>query len=214
MTTNTDASDRVQDPASTAADEGRHVADVAKEEAANVASTAASQARSVMDDAVGQVRSQLGEQATTQRDRLAGTLRSFGDDVEQMASHSAGPSLATELAHEVADRARALGSRLEEREPARLLDDLRDFARRRPGTFLLGALAAGVVAGRLLRGAADGAAAAELAGPESGTTTEPEPRAGGAAAGLTPDVLPASPPVPPAPPGQPRIEPAGRGADS
>ena len=47
--------------------------------------------------------------------------------------------------------------------PAQLLDDARDFARRKPGTFLLGALAAGVVAGRLFRATADGAAAASLA---------------------------------------------------
>jgi len=33
---------------------------------------------------------------------------------------------------------------------------VRGFARRRPGTFLLGALAAGIVAGRLARGAKDG----------------------------------------------------------
>ena len=75
--------------------------------------------------------------------------------------------MATDLAREVSDRVRTLGSHLENREPAQLLDDARDFARRRPGTFLLGALAAGVVAGRLFRATADGAAAASLA--DSGT---------------------------------------------
>jgi hypothetical protein len=77
--------------------------------------------------------------------------------------------MATDLAREVSDRVRALGSHLEGREPGQLLDDARDFARRRPGTFLLGALAAGVVAGRMFRATADGAAAASLA--ESGGST-------------------------------------------
>ena len=35
------------------------------------------------------------------------------------------------------------------------LDEVRSFARRRPGTFLLAAAAAGLVAGRLTRGAVD-----------------------------------------------------------
>jgi len=77
--------------------------------------------------------------------------------------------MATDLAREVSDRVRTLGTHLENREPSQLLDDARDFARRRPGTFLLGALAAGVVAGRLFRATADGAAAASLA--DSGSTT-------------------------------------------
>jgi hypothetical protein len=82
-----------------------------------------------------------------------------------------GPSqgMATDLAQEVSDRVRALGSHLENRDPGQLLDDARDFARRRPGTFLLGALAAGVVAGRMFRATADGAAAASLA--ETGGTS-------------------------------------------
>ena len=46
-----------------------------------------------------------------------------------------------------------MGNRLDGREPSQILDDVRAFARRRPGAFLLGALAAGVVAGRITRGA-------------------------------------------------------------
>ena len=44
---------------------------------------------------------------------------------------------------------------LDQRDPGELLDEVRGIARRKPGTFLLGALAAGVVAGRLTRGAVD-----------------------------------------------------------
>ncbi len=119
-----------------------------------------------------QVTSQLSDQATTGRDRLSETLRTLGEDLQQMAEGQ-GPAqgMATDLAREVSDRVRALGSHLEDRDPSQLLEDARSFARRRPGTFLLGALAAGVVAGRLFRATADGAAAASLVDSASTGTT-------------------------------------------
>lgn len=162
--------DKAKDTASTAADQGKQVAGTAKDEALNVAGTAAEQARNVVGDAKQQVTTQLNDQATTGRDKLSETLRTLGDDLQKMAQGE-GPSqgMATDLAQQVSDRVRAFGSHLENREPAQLLDDARDFARRRPGTFLVGALAAGVVAGRMFRATADGAAAASLA--ESGGTT-------------------------------------------
>ncbi len=165
----TGSTDQAKQAASTAADQGKQVAGTAKDEALNVAGTATEQARNVVGEARQQVTTQLSDQATTGRDKLSETLRTLGEDLQQMAQGQ-GPSqgMATDLAQEVSDRVRALGSHLESREPAQLLDDARDFARRRPGTFLVGALAAGVVAGRMFRATADGAAAASLA--ESGGT--------------------------------------------
>ncbi len=177
MTTDTTTAERAQETASTA-----------KDEAQNVAATAAEQARNLAGETRQQVSQQLGEQASTQRDKLVGTLRTLGDDLEQMAGQDAAPGLAADLAREVADRARAVSTHLDGREPGQLLGDVRDFAQRRPGTFLLGALAAGVVAGRLFRATADGAAAATLA-PDT-PTPAPEP------VGTT------NPPMPPVTPGQ------------
>lgn len=157
--------DTMKTTASTAADQGRRVADTAKTEVQNVAETAVRQTRNVMTDAAQQVSGQVSDQAMVQRDKLSQTLRTFGDDLERMASQGQDSGLAADLVREVASRARAFGSHLEGREPTQLLDEVRDVARRRPGTFLLGALAAGVVAGRLFRATADGAAAAELAEP-------------------------------------------------
>lgn len=144
------AADQAKQTAGTAADEGRHVAGVAKDEAQNVLQESKQQAQNLLDEA----RSQLDEQSRTQRDRLVGTLRTFGDDVEKMAGgEQVGGGMAQDLARQVAERARDLSARIDGREPAELLDEVRSFARRRPGTFLLGAVAAGVVAGRLTRGA-------------------------------------------------------------
>ena len=159
MTTSSSAHERTTAAASTATDEGRHVAGVAKDEAHHVASEAATQARHVAQEVLRDVSGQMSEQSRTQQDRLSTTLRSLGDDLEKMAAQ-ADTGLAGDLAREVADRARSASQHLEGREPAELLDDVRRFARQRPGTFLIGALGAGVVAGRLLRGTKDGAQAA------------------------------------------------------
>jgi hypothetical protein len=161
-TSGTDTSGTAKQAASTAADQGKHLAGTTKDEALNVAGTAAEQARNVIGDARQQVTTQVNDQATTGRDKLSQTLRTFGDDLQQMAEQGPDQGMAVDLAREVSDRVRALGSHLEAREPGDLLADARDFARRRPGTFLLGALAAGVVAGRMFRATADGAAAASL----------------------------------------------------
>lgn len=113
-----------------------------------------------MDQTLHQVTGQMTDQASTQRDKPSETLRTLGDDLEQMPSQGQGSGLAADLTRELSERARAFGSHLQDRNPGQLLDDARVFARRRPGKFLLGALAAGVVAGRLFRTTADGAAAA------------------------------------------------------
>lgn len=146
----TGAKEQAKQAAGTATDEGKHVAGVAKDEARQVAQDAKVQAQNLMDGA----KTQIDEQSRTQRDRLVATLQAFSDDLERMASGQGGGSgMATDMARQLADRTRRVSSRLEGREPTELLEEVRDFARRKPGTFLLGALAAGVVAGRLTRGA-------------------------------------------------------------
>jgi hypothetical protein len=124
-----------------------------------VASEAASQARNLVEEARGQVE----EQSRSQRDRLVAMLSSFSDDLDSMRHEESGTEgtqgLAADAVRMVSERARDLSVRLDGREPRELIEDVRGFARRRPGSFLLGSLAAGVVAGRLLRGAKDAAGA-------------------------------------------------------
>jgi hypothetical protein len=142
------AKEQAKATAGTAADEGARVAGVAQGEAQKVASEAKFQTQHLL----GQATSQVEEHSRAQRDRLVGTLRTLSDDLDQMAGRSEG-GVARDLVREVADRARGLTSSLDAREPRDLLEDVRAYARRRPGTFLVGALLAGVVAGRLTRGA-------------------------------------------------------------
>jgi hypothetical protein len=144
------AKEQAQQAAGTAKDEGKRVASVAKDEAQSVAEEAKNQARGLLDEATSQLDSQSQEQKT----RLAGTVRTFGEDLDSMRSQGEGSDgIAGQLVQQVADQARSLASHLDDRQPRELLEDVRGFARRRPGTFLLGALTAGVVVGRLTRGA-------------------------------------------------------------
>ena len=137
--------EQAQQAAGTAAGEGRRVASVAQDEARNVAAEARTQVRGLVDQA-GQ---QVDDQTRQQKGRLVDTMNSLSHDLEGMASEQGG--MAADLVREVAQRTRSISSHLDQREPRELLDDVRSFARRRPGTFLLGALAAGVVVGRLAR---------------------------------------------------------------
>jgi hypothetical protein len=149
MTTTSESDSKVREAAGTASEETRRVGNVASEEVQNVAGEAASQVRQLADEA----RTQVEEQSKNQRDRMTARLRTFSDDLASMQQQTGGQGLAGELVKMVSDRARQVSSQLEDREPGELLEDVRSFARRRPGTFLLGSLAAGVIAGRLLRGA-------------------------------------------------------------
>lgn len=133
------------------ADQAKHVAGVAGQEAKQVASDVKEQARGLLEE----TRTQVQDQSRTQRDRLVDTLRSVSDDLDQMAQERSG--LASDAVREVSHRARAFSQRLDGREPSELLEDLRSFARRRPGVFLAGAVISGVVAGRILRGTRDAA---------------------------------------------------------
>jgi enamine deaminase RidA (YjgF/YER057c/UK114 family) len=164
MTTDTSAAERARGAVSTASDEGKHVAGVAADEAKSVASEAKDQFRGLAEQTMGDVQGQVEDQTRQQKDRLAGTLATFGSDLGSMAEDRSG--LAADVAHAMADRARALSQHLDRREPRELLDDVRRFARQRPGTFLIGALAAGVVVGRFARSTKDAATAADAPGTE------------------------------------------------
>ena len=143
-----------------AAEGGKRVARVAADEAATVADEAKNQARSLWE----QASSQLSNQAADQKSTLASWLRGLAEELRSMADasqrdlvaygpSSAGtPGFATGLADRGANYARSAASWLDDREPSAILDEVGSFARRRPGTFLVIAATAGVVAGRLTRG--------------------------------------------------------------
>jgi hypothetical protein len=133
---------------SDAAQSGRQVADTAISEAKDVVGEARTQLSTLMQE----FRSEATDQASGQSDRAVKGLRSLSDELKQMASSSQQNGLATSLVGQAADRVQSVAGWLEQRQPGEVLDEVRDFARRRPGTFLAAAAVVGLIGGRLTRG--------------------------------------------------------------
>ena len=215
---------RTEDPATersttdVARDEAAGVGQHAREAGGQVAQTAADQAREVAAETGRQARDLFGEaqghaqsQASAQQQRAAQQLHSVADEVGQMASSGEGSGVATEFARQAADRMHGAASWLEQREPGDLLDEVRNFARRRPGTFLIGAAVAGLAAGRLTRGLKDRSGDGQQGsqpGPGGGTASGvPAPSQVGSGASYPASVEPGYPVAPTYPTGTEPVDP-------
>jgi len=157
----TDIPSAGQSTTDVAKDEARNVGQTAAQAGSQVASTAADQAKNVVQetqnqaqDLLDQGRSQLRDQALTQQQRAAEGLSSLAQQLRGMADGTGdgAPGPARDLVQQASGKLEEFGGWLQNHEPAELLDEIRAFARRKPGTFLLGAAVAGVVAGRLTTG--------------------------------------------------------------
>jgi vacuolar-type H+-ATPase subunit H len=164
------AKSEASDLAHTAGDEAKGVVDAAKTEATSVAQEAKSQAK----DLFAQSQQELKDQARTQQQRVASGLQTVGGDLQSMADGAASDSLAAELVRQVSGRISSASAWLSDREPADVLDEVKRFARRRPGVFILSAAIAGVVVGRLTRALATNAAEAKKS---DATGAAPQPMA-------------------------------------
>jgi hypothetical protein len=144
------------------------VAGTAKEEAANVAAEVKTNAR----DLLHQAKADLTSQAGTQQQKVAEGLRNISGELHSMANASDQPGVASDLVRQAAERSQSIASWLDNRDPGSLLDEVKSFARQRPGAFLLIAAGAGVLAGRLGRSLQAGAPAT---GSAAGTSLPPQP---------------------------------------
>ncbi|WP_251039395.1 hypothetical protein [Arthrobacter sp. ISL-72] len=162
------AKEEAANVAGQAAGAAQNVAGTAKAEAANVASEVKTNAR----DLLHQAKSDLTSQAGAQQQKAAGGIRSISSQLRTMAEAPDQQGVASDLIRQAADRSQSVASWLENRDPGSLLDEVKTFARQRPGTFLLLAAGAGVLAGRLGRSLQAGAPAATSA---TGTTVPAQP---------------------------------------
>jgi hypothetical protein len=158
-----------------AKDEARNVGQTAAQAGSQVASTAADQAKEVAhetqrqaQDLLRQGQSQLKDQAVAQQQKAASGLSSLAVELRSLADGTSqgAPGPARDLLQQASGYLETFADKLQNREPAQLLDEVRSIARRRPGMFLLGAAAAGIVAGRLT----SGVRAAHADSTPSGTT--------------------------------------------
>jgi hypothetical protein len=133
--------------ASHAAGAADNVAQTAKSEAAHVAADVKFNAR----DLTYQARTDLTSQAGTQQQKAAEGLHNLSSQLRSMADAPEQRGVASDLVQQVAERSESVASWLGTRDPGAVLNEAKTFARQRPGTFLLLAAGAGLLAGRLGR---------------------------------------------------------------
>jgi hypothetical protein len=158
--------------AETAGSEVSKVATTAAESAKEVAGEATAQTKAVVIQAkqqveglVSQTKSEVRQQAEDRSAQAASGLRTLSEQVAALADGR--PDSAGQLPRyleDVQEYVHGWASRLEQRGPQGVIDDMSRFARRRPGLFLAGAVGAGFVAGRLVR-ASSGQAESPLVSP-------------------------------------------------
>ncbi|MCZ2828728.1 hypothetical protein O2W14_07790 [Modestobacter sp. VKM Ac-2986] len=166
------AKDQAGTVASTAASAGSQVASTAADQAKQVTQETKRQAQDLIAQGRTQVTSQLQDQARNGQLKASEGLEQIAQQLRTMVSGSGetptGP--AADLVTQAGDKVEELASWLQSREPGDLLVEARNFARRRPGAFILGAAVAGILAGRLTTGVV---AAHKDASPSTGTTPLP-----------------------------------------
>jgi hypothetical protein len=143
-----------------AKDEARNVSQTAAQAGSQVASTAADQAKQVTaetrrqaQDLVQQARQQVQDQARNGQQKAGQGLSEIAQQLRTMVDGGETPSgPAADLVRQAGDKVEQFAGWLQDREPGDLVNEVRSFARRKPGVFLLGAAVAGVVAGRLTTG--------------------------------------------------------------
>lgn len=146
------------------ADNAAQAATTVREQAGQVVGEAATQAR----DLLGEAQEQVREQARTQTRRLARNVRRLAQELREMADHGTPDSTATTAVGQIADGGHRVADHLDERGPDGLVEDVQDFARRRPGLFLAGAALAGFALGRTGRGVAAGSSRSQPSGTGDG----------------------------------------------
>jgi hypothetical protein len=129
-----------------------------KEAAATLAQEAGGEVKAVGQDArahgqqliatsMESLRSQAGEQTT----RLSDGLSDASQQLRRMANGDPQPGMVGDLVHQLADVTQRAADRLSSGGLDGAMNDLRRVARNQTGLFLLGALGAGIVAGRVIR---------------------------------------------------------------
>ncbi|MGA5758702.1 hypothetical protein [Nonomuraea bangladeshensis] len=172
-------------------DAAREVAGTAVERTAQVADEARHQARR----AVNELRNRVREQSDHQSQRAAQSLRQWSEDLSSLQEHAKPDSPVTGVVRQIAGQGHRAADYLDRNGLAGMVNDVQSFARRRPGAFLAGALAAGFLVGRIMKAANES--------PE--TTSGPGQRSPLSFADTVPSgsapVVPPAPVAPPAPVG-------------
>ena len=107
--------------------------------------------------------SEVKSQAGSQQQKITEGIRGVSDELRSMADKSDN-KFVSGIVEQASQRSGSAASWLENRDASDILEDVKAFARRKPGTFLAIAAGTGLVAGRLTRGAKDNSSSADTSG--------------------------------------------------
>jgi hypothetical protein len=133
------------------------------------AKAVASEAKRQLDQVVTQGREEVRQQMDQRNAQMAEQLRTLSQQFSALAqgnTSEAGPLLG--YVNDAQTQVQRLAMRLESGGPQGVVDDISRFARRRPGLFLISAMGAGFLTGRVLRAGA--AVRQDSANDEAGMT--------------------------------------------
>jgi hypothetical protein len=139
------------------------MAETMKDETKNVAREVQQQART----ALHQVQDDLRSRADTEATRFAETLHATGQQLSSMADAATDQGLMPTIVRDGAQAVERLAGRLDQGGLDAITGDIRRWARRSPGSFLLGAGALGFLAGRLARNLSGNGGASATSGTAS-----------------------------------------------
>jgi hypothetical protein len=157
-------------PHTTKSEGGNGAAEKAQDKAKEVASQSQEKAREAAGQARGRVRDQV-DQRSTQLGERVGSSASDARSVAE-ALHNQGKETSARYVEQAADRAERLGGYLRDSDGDRLLNDVEDFARRNTWAVVLGGLALGVAAARLLKASSADRYRSSLHGSDAGSSSQ------------------------------------------
>lgn len=139
----------------TARQDVRSLAETVKERTSGLTGEISEQGRSLVED----TRYQFQSQAQSGVERVASGLRGFGEQAQALAEGrpEEAPQLveylnrAADGIYGAADRLFSVADDVQTRGVTGVIDDVQQYARRRPGTFLLGAALLGFGIGRFVK---------------------------------------------------------------
>lgn len=130
------------------AEQASELKDHAGQEIQSLVGTAKEQAR----DLAGEARTRARKEADSATHRAAGALSSTAQELTSMAQASENPeSPVSEVVRQVGQRVDRIANRIEARGYQGVAQDATRWARQNPGAFLLAAVGAGFVVGRIFR---------------------------------------------------------------
>jgi hypothetical protein len=116
---------------------------------------AAAGASTVSKQQLRKARASVDEEISSQRERVTGRVRTLSRALKGAGEMLEDDDLVAQCLHFASDKVAGAASYVEELEPARAADDLRELARERPAWFFGGAFALGLAIGRFARSSAE-----------------------------------------------------------